>query len=720
MRTPKAIFILLAILLNIPTVVALAYTITSIEISWVSYDPTYNVSNAIKVRRCLNASSHWLTSEVIQGPNIGQLGAWKYGAINTCQFNYPVINARTDQVYKICVGAADSDPGAVSGLYNHPNNRCFKVWRSGSGVAFNEVFNVYGWVTDASGSPLAGVAVVTTNGINTQTGPDGHYGLGDIDAGSTTITVSKAGYLFTPSSRIVSGGPPYWVNEQNFSATPEMYSVSGRVTETLGQGVANIVISAGVFSATTNSTGFYSVTLPSGIYTLNPIASGMTFTPSVRSIVITNAALANQDFLASSPILSIAGQITDTLNNPLIGVVVRTGNITTTTNISGSFSFTGLPPGAYTVTPLLNGWEFSPTSRTVNLSTTNLDGLAYLGQDVTAPTGFITTPIEGSTLTPGAIFISAEANDFNGLGIAQVNFKVFFNGSWNDVGAAVTPPYKAAWSIPVGLHTQKILFAMQVVDKAGNIAIDPGGQRSANYIESQTNPNVNENRISRERLAYLNQLSLPQGNKKCGAASVAMMLAINGRLAKDWQTLSTFANTTYQSQNPYWHLLDVLNKNGMQATYYRPTRDNGWALIKQEINAGRPLIMLSDRLANTGHYIVIIGYREESGHRQIIVYDPVGAWSGIKGKYAYNRNGNLFGQGPTYDFANAWGYNGSTTIGRLITAHLTAGNSLQPLEFVNSSFEPDIEPPLPSVYDDVYEGGDIQMLEQLFLPLVID
>jgi len=72
----------------------------------------------------------------------------------------------------------------------------------------------------------------------------------------------------------------------------------------------------------------------------------------------------------------ISGTIT-TGGNPLSGVTVSlsgAGTGITTTNTSGYYRFAGLSDGIYTVTPELTGYTFTPSSRSVTISGTDVTG----------------------------------------------------------------------------------------------------------------------------------------------------------------------------------------------------------------------------------------------------------------------------------------------------------------------------------------------------------
>ena len=66
---------------------------------------------------------------------------------------------------------------------------------------------ISGRVVDGSGNPIAGVLISSNRGYSIVTGPDGRYTLRGLPAGIYTITPSKSGYTFSPTSRTVSVPP---------------------------------------------------------------------------------------------------------------------------------------------------------------------------------------------------------------------------------------------------------------------------------------------------------------------------------------------------------------------------------------------------------------------------------------------------------------------------------------------------------------------------------
>jgi hypothetical protein len=80
-----------------------------------------------------------------------------------------------------------------------------------------------------------------------------------------------------------------------------------------------------------------------------------------------------------SPTYSISGTVTRT-GNPLMGATITlTGTrATSTTTISnGTYSFTGLPNGSYTVTPSGFVYTYTPTSTPVTINGNNPTGINF-------------------------------------------------------------------------------------------------------------------------------------------------------------------------------------------------------------------------------------------------------------------------------------------------------------------------------------------------------
>ncbi|MEI7502645.1 MAG: carboxypeptidase regulatory-like domain-containing protein, partial [Paludibacter sp.] len=161
-----------------------------------------------------------------------------------------------------------------------------------------QVYTVSGTVT-AGGSPISGVSVTDGARIAT-TDANGNYTITAVPPGTFTITPTKAGYYFTPSSQLVTVSSGN-LSGKNFAATLiPTYSVSGTVTVN-STGLAGITISDGTRSAITDVSGNYTITnIPNGNYSLTPTKHGYTFTPTTLSATVNSANLTSKNFAATA------------------------------------------------------------------------------------------------------------------------------------------------------------------------------------------------------------------------------------------------------------------------------------------------------------------------------------------------------------------------------------------------------------------------------------
>ena len=79
-------------------------------------------------------------------------------------------------------------------------------------------YSISGRVTDSSGNPSSGVTISDGAGHTATTDSNGNYTIGDLSAGSYTLTPSKSDYTFSPASRTVSVPPS--ATGQDFTGTP--------------------------------------------------------------------------------------------------------------------------------------------------------------------------------------------------------------------------------------------------------------------------------------------------------------------------------------------------------------------------------------------------------------------------------------------------------------------------------------------------------------------
>jgi protocatechuate 3,4-dioxygenase beta subunit len=308
-------------------------------------------------------------------------------------------DADTDDLFGWSV-ALSGNRAATGGHANNDNGT-----RSGSAYTFELTFlsSITGQVTDSAGDPVADVTISTGN-ETTMTASDGSYSFSGLDEGSYTLEATKTGCTFTPTSLSVTIPPD--ASGQDFTATcaPDTSTISGEVMDENGDPVAGVTIADDAAnSTTTSSDGTYALgDLPAGTYTFTPTLDGYTFEPASRTVSVPPDATA-QDFIATPRTYTITGSVMDTEGNPITNVeIATTGSLTTTTASDGSYSFSGLNAGSYTLEATKTGCTFTPTSLSVTIPPD------ASGQDFAA------------TCAPDTSTISGEVMDENGDPVAGV------------------------------------------------------------------------------------------------------------------------------------------------------------------------------------------------------------------------------------------------------------------------------------------------------------
>ncbi len=294
------------------------------------------------------------------------------------------------------------------------------------GIPVFEIFSVTveGVVTDEQNVAIPDALVeVLLNGndyglfwrtYTTQSNPDGSYSL-QIDDFSTitpsfVIGAYKDGYnpeyynnkpeLFNADPIVITSSGDTTVTGINFSlegyTTPQEYIISGTVSDSLSNPIANAFVAVFGFSngqfgfGLTDSFGDYSVgNLPEGIYYVLFYATD--YAPQFYNGALTwedatpvnlfgnvsgiNAILTEMESGGSNSPGMISGNISSSNNSPLSGVMVSVLDINgkvaaySMTNAQGKYQLDGLAEGEYTV--VATKVKFESMSQNISMNTTS-------------------------------------------------------------------------------------------------------------------------------------------------------------------------------------------------------------------------------------------------------------------------------------------------------------------------------------------------------------
>lgn len=224
---------------------------------------------------------------------------------------------------------------------------------------------------------------------STTTDSKGSYSFTKLRAGGNyTITPIRPGVTFIPGSRSLSKLSRDESADFTSVVQPNVYKISGRVTDTRGPlgGVKISLEGSKLTSTLTDANGYYSFSdlREGGSYSVIPKGQ-LGFNPASRSV---NNLRQNEsaDFSAmDQPVVyNISGRVRNA-HQPLNGIRITldgTKSGSTTTDTNGYYSFNGLSAGGnYTITPRAP-LRFTPSIRSLN----NLrqDGLAdfFVEQEV--------------------------------------------------------------------------------------------------------------------------------------------------------------------------------------------------------------------------------------------------------------------------------------------------------------------------------------------------
>jgi hypothetical protein len=167
-------------------------------------------------------------------------------------------------------------------------------------------YTIGGVIRNAAATPTGGVTVTLTGAraATTTTDAQGNYSFPDLPTGNYTVTPSLANHTFAPLSQTFSNLSAD--QAANFTASLQQYSVSGRVADANGNGIAGVGVALGGSpnnsATTTDANGNYSFNnvAAGGNYVVTPAKANYIFAPQNVSIAGLSANRAGVNFTGAS------------------------------------------------------------------------------------------------------------------------------------------------------------------------------------------------------------------------------------------------------------------------------------------------------------------------------------------------------------------------------------------------------------------------------------
>jgi hypothetical protein len=274
-------------------------------------------------------------------------------------------------------------------------------------VALRDAYTISGHLTNG----VAGVSGITVSAGGTNsavTDATGLYVISNLCAGSYTVAPSASCYRFNPANQPAVVAPGNAIG-LDFSATSDVYTISGRITDG-GIGVSGVPVQAGNQTTNTDSGGNYVLSgLCAGSYSVIPSQGCRLFNPASVPVALGPNASGVNFITYSNDLSRIRGQVTDGVHGFSNVQVTAAGAGTNVTDASGNYVLSGLCPGIYVITPLLSNYCFNSQSVTVGSAQTT-NGVSF----VAIPGVYrISGTLRGMTPGPAVSVIIVGANTTN-------------------------------------------------------------------------------------------------------------------------------------------------------------------------------------------------------------------------------------------------------------------------------------------------------------------
>ncbi|HLZ92903.1 MAG TPA: carboxypeptidase regulatory-like domain-containing protein [Candidatus Acidoferrum sp.] len=305
-------------------------------------------------------------------------------------------------------------------------------------------FTVSGAISPSASGSGASV-VLSQNGVtiaSTTADSTGSYSFANISNGTYTVTPSKAGFTFSPSSQTVT------VNGSNMSAnfTAAAVTISGAITPSANGSGTTVTLSQNsttIGSTIADSNGNYTFSaVANGTYVVSPSKPGFAFSPSTQTVSVSGASV-TASFTASA--VTVSGTVTPASNGTGATITLSQNSTTVGSALvdsNGNYIISAVANGTYTVSPSKAGFVFSPVTQTVSVAGVSITVPAFTASP--APTYTVSGSITPSASGSGANVTLTQ----NGTTVATVSANTSGNYSFPNLANAtyVVTPSKAGFA----------------------------------------------------------------------------------------------------------------------------------------------------------------------------------------------------------------------------------------------------------------------------------
>lgn len=336
-------------------------------------------------------------------------------------------------------------------------------------------------VDDATNQSLADatIQIVENAALSTSSSAAGTFSLTGIPAGSYTLRVSKVGYDAKQAALQVVAGQSINLGAVRLKASSFTATVSGVIKDNFGSFVADALVSVGANNGITNAQGQYQI---AGISPSNATitASKVGYQNATATVAfeagkayIFSPTLYYNGYTPAAP--SLKGKVIDATTNAAInGASVTLGQITKATAADGTFEFSALTAGAFSLTVSANTYQSVTVTGSLvggpndigNVSLAKAAATSAISGIVAdaatnAPIAGATVAVQGSALTA----TSGADGKYAIAGIASTSFKLLVsaagyltstqNVSLQQVGSAILD-LKLTKSQPSGITLESV------------------------------------------------------------------------------------------------------------------------------------------------------------------------------------------------------------------------------------------------------------------------